>query len=169
VSAHKTVSLNDAGHPIIKVKVWGVAEQFAQEFEALVDTGFTGFLSLPLTAALPLGLTLISTVNYTMADGSSTSSLVALGTVDYEGQKIFGAISLELSANSTSVLVGMEFIKEGKLMLLLHSNSAMLIDLDTLQKESQEEDKQSQQPSEAQSGQSSPSVLPPPQEPPVSN
>ncbi len=130
---HKTVSLNSAGHPIIKVKVWGIYEQFAQEFEALLDTGFTGFMSLPLTAALPLGLTLVSTVTYTLADGNSAFSLLALGTVDYEGQQIFGPISLELNPNCKDVLVGMDFIKQGKLMLILSATGAMLLDLPALQ------------------------------------
>ena len=130
---HKTVSLNNAGHPIIRVRVWGISDQFGQEFDALLDTGFTGFMMLPLTAALPLGLTLISTSAYTLADGSSTFSLLALGTVDYEGQQIFGPISLELNANCKDVLVGMEFIKQGKLMLLLHSSGAALVDLVALE------------------------------------
>lgn len=135
MAANKTVSLNSAGHPIIKIKVWGLSDQFSAEFEALLDTGFTGFLSLPLTAALPLGLTLMSTATYTLADGTSTTSLLALGTVDYEGQQIFGPISLELNANCKDVLVGMEFIKQGKLMLLLHSEGALLIDMPALQAE----------------------------------
>lgn len=129
---HKKVSLNKAGHPIIRVRVWGIAEQFAQEFDALLDTGFTGFMMLPLTAALPLGLTLISTSAYTLADGSSTTSLLALGTIEYEGQQIFGPVSLESNVNCKDVLVGMEFIKQGKLMLMLHAEGALLIDLEAL-------------------------------------
>ncbi len=130
--AHRTVSLNSAGHPIIHIKVWGIHEQFAQEFDALLDTGFTGFLMLPLTAALPLGLTLISTTSYTLADGTSTTSLLALGTIDYEGQQIFGPISLESNVNCKDVLVGMEFIKQGKLMLMLHAEGAILLDLEAM-------------------------------------
>ena len=136
--AHKTVSLNSAGHPVIKIKVWGLTEQFSAEFEALLDTGFTGFLSLPLTAALPLGLTLMSTATYTLADGSSTTSLLAIGTIDYEGQQILGPISLELNANCKDVLVGMEFIKQGKLMLLLHSAGALLVELPALEAEAKQ-------------------------------
>ncbi len=89
-------------------------------------------MMLPLTAALPLGLTLISTSAYTLADGSSTTSLLALGTIEYEGQQIFGPVSLESNVNCKDVLVGMEFIKQGKLMLMLHAEGALLIDLEAL-------------------------------------
>ena len=132
MAPHKTVSLNSAGHPVIRIKVWGVSDAFSQEFEALLDTGFTGFLMLPLTAALPLGLTLAGTTNYSLADGSSSNTLLAFGTIDYEGQKIFGPISLESNVNCRDILVGMEFIKQGKLMLLLHSEGALLVDMEAL-------------------------------------
>jgi clan AA aspartic protease len=125
----KTVSLNNAGHPFIKVKVFGIAEQLAQEFDALIDTGFTGFLMLPLTAALPLGLTLISTTAYTLADGSSSLTLVALGTVELEGQKVFGPISLESNVNCKDVLLGMEFIRQANQLLILSSQGAVLVDM----------------------------------------
>ncbi len=35
----------------------------SQVFEAIIDTGFTGGISIPLTQALPLGLVLFSTAS----------------------------------------------------------------------------------------------------------
>lgn len=125
----KTVSLSSAGHPYIKVKVYGISDNLAQEFDALIDTGFTGFLMLPLTAAIPLGLTLISTTTYTLADGSSSLVLVALGTVEYEGQKVMGPISLEANVNCKDTLLGMDFIRQANQLLLLSSTGALLIDM----------------------------------------
>ena len=72
---------DSAGHPRLRIRVRGTnPNQFTDE-EALLDTGFTGFLMLPIAKALPLGLVLVSTGNYTIANGSSITSFVAKGTV----------------------------------------------------------------------------------------
>ena len=128
----RNVSLNSAGHPYIRIRVYGISEDLAKEFDALVDTGFTGFLHLPLTLALPLGLTLLSTANYTIGDGSTISNLIAFGTIDYEGQKTFGPISLEQDPKCKDVLIGMEFIHLSKHMLILCKEGAVMLDMEEM-------------------------------------
>lgn len=46
-----------------------------------MDTGFTGFLMLAIAQALPLGLALIGTGDYQLADGKIITSFLAKGTV----------------------------------------------------------------------------------------
>jgi predicted aspartyl protease len=115
--------------------VYGIGEQFAQEFDALIDTGFTGFLMLPLTSAIPLGLTLCGTSRYTLADGTvSSSNLIALGTVEFEGQKVLGPISLEGNTACKDCLLGMEYIKQSKQMLVVCEAVAALYDMEEVLK-----------------------------------
>lgn len=96
----KTGYLDKNGHPNVRIKIWGMAEQFAQEFEAMIDTGFTGFLSMPLTAAFPLAITLFGTTSYTLADGSISPKLLGYGTVELEGEKAAGSIVLEPNSSA---------------------------------------------------------------------
>ena len=125
--AYKTGYLDDHGHPHIKIRVWGLSEQFGQEFQAMIDTGFTGFLMLPLVQALPLGLTLFGTTTYTLADGSQSPKLLAHGSIDHEGEVTSGLIVLEANASS-GPLVGMEFLRSSKKLLVLGRNAVMLLD-----------------------------------------
>jgi len=118
------------GHPHVRIKVWGFAEQFAQEFEALIDTGFTGFLSIPLTAAFPLALALVGTTNYQLADGSVSPRLLAFGTVALEDESAYGTVVLE--SHSTGLLVGMEFLKKLNRALLVSKAGVWLVDEDVL-------------------------------------
>ncbi len=53
-----TGSFDSAGNPVLKISVYGAVEQAKREFEAILDTGFTGFLSMPLLQAFPLALIL---------------------------------------------------------------------------------------------------------------
>src|SRR5437870_11037317 len=99
--------LDANGHPHVKIKVWGRSPQFAQEFEAMIDTGFTGFLSMPITAAFPVALTLFGTTTYTLADGSVSPKLLAFGSVELEDEAAHGPIVLE--PNSSGLLLEWSF------------------------------------------------------------
>jgi len=125
--AFKTGYLDNAGHPHITIRVSGVSAEFAQDFEAMIDTGFSGFLMLPLVQALPLALTLAGTTQYELADGSMSPKLLAYGSVDHQGDVTRGLIALEANANC-GPLVGMEFLKQSKKLLLLGWNAVYLID-----------------------------------------
>lgn len=69
------------GHPRLKIKVSGTNPNIVAEIDAMIDTGFTGFLMLPLAQALPLGLVLYGTGDYTIADGSTVTNFLGKGTV----------------------------------------------------------------------------------------
>jgi predicted aspartyl protease len=125
--ATKTGYLDKAGHPHIKIRVWGLSEAFGQEFEAMIDTGFSGFLMLPLVQALPLALTLFGTTQYELADGSMSPKLLAHGSIDHGGEVTTGLIALEANANC-GPLVGMEFLRQSKKMLLLSRDGVALLD-----------------------------------------
>jgi predicted aspartyl protease len=125
--AVKTGYLDNAGHPHIKIKVWGLSNQFGQEFEAMIDTGFSGYLSLPLVRAFPLALTLFGTTQYELADGSMSPKLLAHGNIDHEGEITSGLIALESNANC-GPLVGMDFLRQSKKMLLLGKGGVVLLD-----------------------------------------
>jgi predicted aspartyl protease len=118
--------LDASGHPHVKVRIWGIAEPFAQEFEAMIDTGFTGFLSMPITAAFPLGITLFGTTSYMLADGSTSPKLLGWGTVALGEERAVGTIVLE--SKSTGLLLGMEFLKKLKKALLVSSKGVVLVD-----------------------------------------
>ena len=73
--------LDGNGHPKLTIRVSGTHPTAYADMEAMIDTGFTGFLMLPLVQALPLGLPLYGTANYTLANGQTVTNFVAEGTV----------------------------------------------------------------------------------------
>lgn len=127
----QTGFLDPSGHPCIKVKVYGISLEFAREFEAMIDTGFTGFLMMPIISAFPLGLTLCGTSNYTLADGSSSAKLQAFGNVVCDGQDTMGIVVLETS--NCGLLLGMDYLRLTKRALMVSpSKGAVLVDEDML-------------------------------------
>jgi predicted aspartyl protease len=123
----KTGYLDESGHPYIKIKVWGLSDKFAQEFEAMIDTGFSGYLSIPLVRAFPLALTLFGTTQYQLADGSMSPKLLAHGSIDHQGEITSGLIALESNSNC-GPLVGMEFLRQSKKLLMLGRDQVILFD-----------------------------------------
>lgn len=123
----QTGFLGDTGHPYLKIRVWGLSDQFAAEFDAMIDTGFSGYLSIPLVQAFPLALTLFGTTQYELADGSMSPKLLAHGFIECQGETTSGLIALESNANC-GPLLGMEFLRQSKKMLLVGRDGVFLVD-----------------------------------------
>ena len=111
--AQGTGKINQRGCPTVDVEVSGAVPTIKRPINALIDTGFSGFLLLPILEAFPVGLVLHGTTNVTLADGSSHSKLTCLGFVEFGGEKEGGVIIIE--EKSTEALLGMEFLKKFKL------------------------------------------------------
>src|SRR2546426_9857730 len=108
--ASQTGSLDKAGSPRIKVHIRGVFTTPPAEVDALIDTGFTGFISMPMVQAFPLGLPLVGTSSFVLADNTTAVNLLAfglawLGTETPQG----GLIVLQYRAGD--VLLGMDFLR----------------------------------------------------------
>ena len=118
-----------AGHPAIKIGVHGIHAGLKQEFEAIIDTGFTGFLLMPIMSAFPLGLTLAGTGSYTLADNTTSAKLLAMGAVTVENEEpLHGVIVLE--SNQCSTLLGMDFLRRAKRCLTVSVKGVALVDED---------------------------------------
>ncbi|GBR76557.1 cellular and retroviral pepsin-like aspartate proteases [Candidatus Termititenax persephonae] len=74
---------------------------------AIVDTGFTGFLSVPLIYALQAGLILQTVSQSKIADGSIVPNLICLGTVIFKDKNFPGLIAI---SSGQETLIGMEFL-----------------------------------------------------------
>lgn len=128
--------IDSNGHPNLTIRVSGAHPSAAVVVEATIDTGFTDFVMLPLVHALPLGLPLYGTVDYTLADGSKITNFVAEGTVTvlppngraqepeplHRVQSVTGAVV----PGGDSALLGMEFIRG--LNKLMVGKTVVLID-----------------------------------------
>jgi predicted aspartyl protease len=131
------------GHPRITIRIRGTHPIEFAELDALLDTGFTGFLMLPIARALPLGLALYGTGDYSLADGSQISCFLAEGTVEVRPPSHSPSVSSSVSAPAETtteseivtgvvvlggddVLVGMEFIRRLKKWLLVGSIVVLL-------------------------------------------
>jgi predicted aspartyl protease len=114
-----------SGSPALKVKISG---PFAQpvEFDAILDTGFTGFICMPLIRALPLGLMLYGTTSVELADGSTSMKLTAKGEAEVEGESKVGVVILEPTAND--VLLGMAFLRSFEKALFVTQKLVYLFD-----------------------------------------
>jgi predicted aspartyl protease len=110
--------IDPSGSPRIKISVYGINKTLAQEFDALIDTGFSGFLSMHMVQAFPLGLVLSGTTSVTLADGSQVANLTAMGCIEIGGEIKTGLILLE--NNPCDILIGMDFLRTFSRVLLVH-------------------------------------------------
>jgi predicted aspartyl protease len=125
-----TGSFANSGSPTLKFSLYGVHDSLAAEFEGIIDTGFTGFISMPLVQAFPLGIILFGTTSLTLADGSSQFRLTGWGNAKIADQTQGGIIILE--PNSNEILLGMEFVRAFTRALLVFpkTRTVVLIDED---------------------------------------
>lgn len=118
-------SFDKSGSPALTITIKGPFGE-GVEFDAILDTGFTGFISMPLLRALPLGLILYGTTSVELADGSKDMKLTARGMASVEGEEEVGVVILEPSSND--VLIGMAFLRLFQKALFVTQDTVWLVD-----------------------------------------
>jgi predicted aspartyl protease len=149
--------INSSGRPAIKISLFGAYPTLKTEFEAVIDTGFSGFISMPFVQAFPLGLPLIGTTSIVLADGQTHAKFIAMCSAFLGQDARSGVVILEPS--STDVLIGMEFIGSFSKTLLVYRKYVGLIDSADIDNTIKAAMAQAQTPEEP-SSQAVPSTLP---------
>ena len=93
--------------------VVGNADSKRHTIDALIDTGFTGFLSLPMAFINDLNLQLCGREEGTLGDGSLCTFDVYRGFVIWDGQ----LRRIDVNAAETTPLVGMSLLKGYRMQL----------------------------------------------------
>ena len=100
-----TGQVNADREAIVRLTVRGPQGQ-EQEIEAVIDTGFTGFLTLPPAIIAALGLPWRGFGEALLGDGSLHTFDVYRAVVDWDGQDR----TIEADAADTEPLIGMGLI-----------------------------------------------------------
>lgn len=101
------------------------------EVEGIIDTGFTGFIQLPLNWGMALALPLEGTITVTLADGSKRAVLTAMAEATLLGRTQLGVV--QLSPSSEEVLIGMDFLRRFERALVVSRKlGVVLVEEDAL-------------------------------------
>jgi predicted aspartyl protease len=113
------------GHPYVDVLV-SPDGNASSKLSALIDTGFSGFLSVPVMTASLMGLKAHATARYTLANGKPSDPIpLAYGYACLEGdQFVRGLISF---SEHTSTVVGVDFLFRCGKALLLSSRGVVIL------------------------------------------
>jgi clan AA aspartic protease len=99
--------------PIIRLTVFA-PDGTHQAVEALVDSGFNGWLTLPPAIIAALGLSWFQRGRAVLADGNSVVFDTYEGAVDWDGTRL----TLHIDESDGGPLVGMELMRGYELNLL---------------------------------------------------
>jgi clan AA aspartic protease len=113
-------------HPRVRLIVKGLRKSL--RIDPVIDTGFDGYLCLPVKMAIQLGLELSGESIVELADGSKKHELSFLGTVSWQDQERFVKIFL---TDSEDALVGSGLLQHQKLSIG-YANRFVTIEPDTI-------------------------------------
>ena len=114
----------DFGGPKVAFTVGGSKARL--EFEGILDTGFTGFILLPISLAIPLGLELDGFNTSVTADGRIHQSPTATATVEFGDHSL--EASIVLAYYGDEILIGMSFLELFQQSLIIHRDRVLVID-----------------------------------------
>ena len=100
-------TVNENYEATIRLTLRGVARREEREIEAIIDTGFTGYLTLPTALIDRLALSWKGRSQALIADGSVHVFDEYIGTVLWNGQDRM----VEVAAADTTPLVGMGLLR----------------------------------------------------------
>jgi len=114
--------VNAAYEPIVTLDVQGPTGQ-ASEIEAVIDTGFTGFLTVTPALVSELGLRYLTRGWASLADGSEVPFDVYDVTVLWDGRPV----RVEADAADTTPLVGMRLLDSHNLNIDVEDGGRVII------------------------------------------
>ncbi len=114
--------VNAAYEPVVALALQGPLGQ-TSEVEAVIDTGFTGFLTVTPALAAALELALEGTSRATLADGSEVTFDVYDVAVLWDGQPRY----VLADAAETTPLVGMRLLDRHNLNIDVEDGGRVLI------------------------------------------
>lgn len=118
---------DDEGNPTLKFTVSADATSPGVEVVGIIDTGFTGFVMLPIQYSLSLGLTPKSTTTLKLADESTCVGVLADAHISLDSSTSRdGVVTLE--SKTKEILIGMDFLRQFGLALAVFSDSISLVD-----------------------------------------
>ena len=115
-------TVNAANEAVVSLPIRGPAGQ-AGNVEAVVDTGFTRFLTLPLATVEELELVFRGVTRVILADGSETNLDVYGVTVLWDGQPR----EVVAYASDTTPLIGMSLLHRHNLNVDVEDGGRVLI------------------------------------------
>lgn len=119
------------GYPLLRVSVCANSGGLRRDFEAVIDTGFTGFLLLPLKHAVMVDLEpLNAATSYTARDGKKVPMLLTMATVAIGDEEVSGPATIEM--NGHGVVLGMEFLRKSGKVLLVSNRGCALVEEELL-------------------------------------
>ena len=117
---------DQAGHACLKVHLHGVRHRPPGiEYEVMIDTGFSGFIQIPIMHAIALRLPLEGTQTFQLANGEPVSAFTALVQATLAGRETVGVAVLSPSG---PFLVGMDFLRRFEKLLVVSKDWIGLID-----------------------------------------
>ena len=114
--------MNAAYEPVVTVDVQGPSGQ-TREIEAVIDTGFSGFLTLPPRLVSELELPFLTGNRATLADGSEVTFPSYGIVVLWDGQPVY----TEADAADTTPLVGMRLLDGHDLSIEVESGGRVVV------------------------------------------
>lgn len=116
----------DKGHPYLEIVVSADDKGPGIPCVALIDTGFSGFVSLPLTMAATLGLKPHTTTRYTLANGKQSDPVpLARAFACVDGDTLVAGV---ISISESDVIVGVEFLRTCGKGLMVFSQGVVVVD-----------------------------------------
>ena len=114
------------GHACLNVHLCGVKhEPPGIEYEVMIDTGFSGFIQIPIIHAIALQLPLQGTQTLVLANGTKASAFTALVSTTLAGKETVGVAVL---SPSETFLVGLDFLRQFDRLLVVSKKWVGLID-----------------------------------------
>ena len=123
---HIVGHFDDDGNPCILFHIQGVKHPHpGLEYAGIIDTGFSGFIQLPIDVGVHLSLPLEGTKFVTLADKSEIHLLTALADVTL-GEETKTGTAL-LSWTSGNILIGMEFLRKFERALFISEGTGVML------------------------------------------